>query len=436
MKHLNIKLIPDYIIVSFPLIILFGQFLSNTLAIIFSIYSIILLFLLKKNNFHFFSDNKFFLLFFLFFIFGLFSSFVNHDNYLLLSLKSNLSILLSIFFIFGVYYKLNNSKLDILYYFSYTLLVSFIFILSIFIFDFVFVNDYFFNEANYYADKNNLRALHRFIFENEIMGSFIIRFYPLLICFTLIFFTNKKALIIFLFFSSFILIIFSFQRIIIIQFLIANFLLLFFLKNIRFLISILLSSCIILFIAFDLHNYTTKGKSFIQVAYNQIYSDSKFYFYSPHHQGHYITSLKMIKKNLFYGIGTNQFRHKCSEEDYIYIYRTWIDQETNTLIKADSCSSHPHNYFIQIFSENGIFSFFLLIYLYFIILFYIFKYKSFKDTNNKFLFLGSSITILTVYFPLVPSHNFYHGWTNLPILLTIGILLFSYQKQKEFIEDE
>lgn len=436
MKNLNIKLIPDYIIVSFPLIIFLGQFLSNTLAVIFSIYSIILFFLLKKNNFHFFLDNKIFLLFFLFFIFGLFSSFVNHDNYLLFSLKSNLSILLSIFFIFGVYFKLNNSKFNILYYFSYTLLISFIFILSIFIFDFIFVNDYFLNKANYYADENNLRALHRFIFENEIMGSFIIRFYPLLICFTLIFFSNKKALIIFLFFSSFILIIFSYQRIIILQFLIANFFLLYFLKNIRFLISSLLSFCIIFFLTFDLYNYLTKDKSFIQSVSNQIYSESKFYLYTPHHQGHYITSLKMIKKNLLFGIGTNQFRYKCSDQNYIYIYRTWIDQKTNNLKKANSCSTHPHNYFIQIFSESGIFSFFLLFFMYFINLFYAFKFKLFKDSNNKFLFLGASITLLTVYFPLVPSHNFYYGWTNLPILLTIGILFFSYQKQKKNIKDK
>ena len=144
----------------------------------------------------------------------------------------------------------------------------------------------------------------------------------------------------------------------------------------------------------------------------------------------------MIKKNLFFGIGTNQFRFKCSDEDYIYNYRTWIDQETNSLKIADSCSTHPHNYFIQIFSENGIFSFFLLIFMYFTNLYYAFKFKSFKDSDNKFLFLGSSITLLTVYFPFVPSHNFYHGWTNLPILLTLGILFFSYQKQKKNIIDK
>ena len=415
---------------------LFGQFLSNTVAIIFSIYSIIFFFFFKKNNFNFILENKFFLLITLFFIFGLFSSFVNYDSNLLFSIKSNLSILLSIFFIFGIYYKINNSKLNILYYLFYTLLLSFILILSICVFDLLFVNDYFFNKANYYADYNKIRALHRFIFENEIMGSFIIRFYPLLICFTLIFFSNKKTLIIFLFFTSFILIVLSYQRIIILQFLIANFLILYFLINIRFLISILLSCCIFFFLAFDLHNYITKDKSFIQGVSNQIYYDSKYYFYTPHHQGHYITSLKMIKKNLFFGIGTNQFRYKCSNHDYIYNYRSWIDQETNSLKQADSCSSHPHNYFIQIFSESGIFSFFLLIFMYFINLYYAFKFKLLKDSNNKFLFLGSSITLMTVYFPFVPSHNFYHGWTNLPILLTIGILFFSYQKQKKYIKDK
>ena len=423
----------EYILLTFPFVLLLGQSLTNTLAIFYSIFTIYTFFFVKKNNLSYFFKNKFFLLLSLFFLFGFLSSLINFNNYFFFSVKSNISILLSIFFILGIYFNLNNTeiKIDILKYFFYSILITFIIIFGVFIFDLIFSNDYFFNEVKYYLNESNSKPIHRVIFENEIMGSFIIRFYPLLICFSLLFFSKNHYITIVLFFCSIILIFFSFQRIVIVQFFIANILLIIFFKNIRFLILSLLAVIVFSFISFDTYNYLSKGKSLTQNIANQIYDDGEYYIYSRHHQGHYITSFNMIKNNFFFGIGTNQFRYKCSDKEYIYIYRIWTDQKTNKLNEYDSCSTHPHNFFMQIFSENGIFSFILISLMYSLCFIYSLKFKSHNFSRDKIIFLGSSITILTVYFPLIPSHNFYHGWTNIPILIVIGILFYSYKKLKE-----
>ena len=62
--------------------------------------------------------------------------------------------------------------------------------------------------------------------------------------------------------------------------------------------------------------------------------------YSDVYEEHYISALKIGKDNFYFGVGPNLFEKYCDHTDY--------------KVSERSCSSHPHNFFIQIFAELGI----------------------------------------------------------------------------------
>ena len=75
------------------------------------------------------------------------------------------------------------------------------------------------------------------------------------------------------------------------------------------------------------------------------------------HFNHYLSAIEMFKDNKLLGIGPKNFRKFCKDEKYF--------------LNEFSCSTHPHNYYIQLLSETGIIGFglFLSIYVSFFIYF-------------------------------------------------------------------
>ena len=72
--------------------------------------------------------------------------------------------------------------------------------------------------------------------------------------------------------------------------------------------------------------------------------------YSKHHEEHYLSALKMFIDKPLIGQGSGMFRHLCLEENFT----------KNKL----TCSSHPHNFYIQLLAENGLIGAIFLIALY------------------------------------------------------------------------
>ena len=79
--------------------------------------------------------------------------------------------------------------------------------------------------------------------------------------------------------------------------------------------------------------------------------------FSRHHESHYMTAYNMYLDNKFVGIGLRNFRNFCSNPKYK------IDEK--------SCSTHPHNTYIQLLAETGLIGF-----MFGIILFFYFCYHS------------------------------------------------------------
>ena len=119
----------------------------------------------------------------------------------------------------------------------------------------------------------------------------------------------------------------------------------------------------------------------------------------------------MIKKNFPSGIGPKLFREECKKDIYI--------------INEKSCTSHPHNYFIQLVLEIGVFGLFFVLFVYSFLVFKFFKnYFLFKKnmTNSKeFMYY---IPLIIILFPFVPSHQFYSNWWSVMIYLSFGLLFY------------
>ena len=114
----------------------------------------------------------------------------------------------------------------------------------------------------------------------------------------------------------------------------------------------LLSSILLLFIISFL-NPTAKERVFDQTLnqMNLVNKDKRMkrsiYIFTKQHTHHYITAYRMFLDNKILGVGIKNFRHFCSNEKYI--------------VSGLSCSTHPHNTYIQILSETGIIGFLFLI---------------------------------------------------------------------------
>jgi len=67
---------------------------------------------------------------------------------------------------------------------------------------------------------------------------------------------------------------------------------------------------------------------------------------------HYLTAIEMFKTKPLFGIGIGQFRNDCSNKKY---------ETINSSSKEIRCTSHPHNIYLEIFSETGIFAGFAFI---------------------------------------------------------------------------
>ena len=183
-------------------------------------------------------------------------------------------------------------------------------------------------------------------------------------------------------------------------------------------------SCILIFI-FILINPNSKTR-IIDLTSEQLSQNSIPYLpYSLHHEEHYVSALKILSDKPIFGIGASLFRFKCNYPQYEY----------KTI--EGSCSTHPHNFYIQILAELGIIGFLFLTTFFFYLLFinlrqFIFLLSSKVD---KLIPLDQFIypMILFIYWwPIIPHMSFYNNWNNVLMMLPLGFLMrYLYGSSKD-----
>ena len=147
-------------------------------------------------------------------------------------------------------------------------------------------------------------------------------------------------------------------------------------------------------------------------------NESEKYIFSEQHQDHYISALKMFKQNIFLGVGVRNFRNYCSDEKYY--------------VSELSCSTHPHNTYIQFLAETGLLGFIFLL-----TVFVLFSFHCIKDLyfqiKNKVYFDNFEVclmsAILITIWPIVPTGNFFNNYLSIIYYFPVGILLWKIKNR-------
>ena len=124
----------------------------------------------------------------------------------------------------------------------------------------------------------------------------------------------------------------------------------------------------------------------------------------------------IFKTNYLFGSGIKTFYHECSNLKKIDFVK-WTTKRNNKLV----CSTHPHNTYVQILSEIGIFGFLMVIYIFFKVCLINLKLLFDKKKNDlKKTYFFINLGIILNLMPLIPSGSFFNNWISLMIFFPLG----------------
>jgi len=411
---------PSYLTGLIPLFLITGPFLPD-LAI--TLCAVIFLFNSYKNSLTQYYKNIFFLAFILFWILLLASS-LNSDL-ILISLNTSIFYIRFGIFALSTWYLFKQNEKLILY-----LFYCFLFCFLILIFD-AYLQ--FFTGKNIQGFLIQGTRISSFFGNELILGSYLSRLMP--IFFAAIIYLIKKKIIStnYLFFYGLlfilvdVLIYLSGERASFFYLNFSTFFLLIFLNDYKKfrLITFLISLILIIFVSVSKPEYknrminNTIENSFIKnlISSNKVSSNTLF---TSEHDAIYSSAYKMFLKNKHLGVGPKLFRYECYKKEFY----------TNIF----SCSSHPHNTYMQLLAETGIPGFLMIFSIFFLICCYLIKHLFFRLFKKFIVFDDFQIALLCsltiTLWPVIPNGNFFNNWLNVIYFLPVGILIASFEKNK------
>lgn len=411
------------LILTMPIALIVGPAIFNLISVLICIFFLFF----YKNKIILKKIFKTKLIFFLFFYFYLIlSSSLSDDP--LFSFHSSLFYVRFILVSLSVYF--------FLIFFENYIKHMFIILLGIFIF-FSLDSIYFILNQNSFFGIQQSQVRFRSVQFDYILGSYIVRVLPIIIAVNFFLFQNKRKnfelFLLFFLISSLFIIFVSGERAALIHFLIFIILLLLGLSFTRTFYYLLFSSLFLLslFIYFAkpmiISRFYYYTLSQIGV-YDEISKSFSFKLYdlnliSPAHESLIKVGFYIFKDNIFFGSGPRMFRELCN--DYLHLI-------------SNGCSTHPHNFYVQLLSETGIFGLLFLlvglIYITYLILSkiidkYFYFYKSNISESNYIILCG----IFCYIFPVNANGNFFNGWISIILYTTIGF--FFYFNNLNLVDD-
>ena len=401
----NIKIISkskykfiEYLIYLQPILIVFSPLLSNLNLALISIFGFYYILKYKPS---YFIKNLYIKLFFIFWLLLILSSVIS--EYKFHSLKSSFFYIKNLFFIIAIYIIAINNKN-----FLKNFLKLFISVYLFLIID-ALIQIYFgFNIFGYELTKIENGRVSGAFGKELILGSYLTRNLFIVIGIYSLINKNSKFIIFFILITS-IIVLFTKER--------ASFFLLVFgvmiyiifsnnmSKKIKFFFTITFVGLLLLISLNINHIYS---RMFVETK-NNLLSNSKIIF-TEGHTKHFITAYKIYEQNKIMGIGPNNFRKECEKDEYKIF---------------DGCTTHPHNFYIQILAEVGIAGLIFIIIFFITILTKLFKNINSQHHRHKEFQLCILIALLINFWPITTSGNFFgSSLSNIYILPFAFLMLF------------
>ena len=295
-----------------------------------------------------------------------------------------------------------------------------------------------FNILGYPRGSDPTPFVTSFLNDEKKLGSYFVRLLPILL--SLLYFKNLGKYSKYIFFIIGICIFLSSERTALFLFLV---MLTFYFLIIKNKIRFLLFSSIIILIFFTFNpklkfkyiDYTLQQLGFLETEWNKNHIEKKRYF-SKEHEDLSLTAFVIFKDNVFNGSGIKTFYQTCNsyklkEKDSKISYLDFLNRNNKI-----TCSTHPHNLYLQILSEIGIFGFLLIFFIFLKTLYENIKIILKKTNNNLIIsYYFLNVGIIINLFPLIPSGNFFNNWLSLIMFYPLGYWFFMRQEYKKEIKD-
>ena len=169
----------------------------------------------------------------------------------------------------------------------------------------------------------------------------------------------------------------------------------------------MLFTLLITFIIIILSNFETlkdryKNKIFSELASNN-YSLIKFIDKTEYGKIYY-TGIKLFQNNKFFGVGNKNFRLLCEEKfQKEFLEKNDINEE------KFRCNNHPHQIYIEILSEHGLFGFSTLVIL---LMFFVRDNLGFIFKKKNLLLSCLFLNILINFVPILPGGSFFTSFNS------------------------
>ena len=407
---------PKTLLILLPGFLITGPFLADLsisiIALFFLIYCIL------KKNFSYF-NNFLFKIIFIFYLWILICSLFSEN--IIFSLSTSVFYIRFLIFSVAVFFFLEkDAELPRKVFFSF----SFFFI--------ILISDSFFQ---YFTNYNILGwqvyedgRISSFFGKELILGSYFSRLLPFFLglYFINIKFLKKNRILNFIcliiILSAVFCIFISAERASVLFFFISFFSLFFLLLKNRLIIFL---AILVMLFSF-LIDYIYKNKTYLRLVNHTVsqfesrVEEKNFNFFNfvpIAHRDLYKTAFNMFNNNKLFGIGPRAFRVECNKSEY----------KSGSL----SCSTHPHNTYLQLLAETGLVGFLIILFIFLTVIYNFIKHL-FLKFKNKILFSDPQLCFLSMIFitlwPLVPSGNFFGNWLNVIYYFPLGFILYSFNK--------
>jgi O-antigen ligase len=275
-----------------------------------------------------------------------------------------------------------------------------------------------------------------FFGKEMILGSYLTRTFPLIIA--VIYFVYKKNKYIDIYISSLILtnIIMVFltgERSAFFLSFLFSFLFLIFTDIMSIKRKFLLLFCFLFIFSITIltnerisHRYLIQTKDAFTKTLNENQKDT-FYLFTFDTEAHYRSAFAMFKENILFGQGPKMFRKLCNKENFNY--NEW------------SCTTHPHNQYLELLAETGIVGFVFVFFLFLkICLYFIKRFINFIKINKNQTSVDNIQLIFMCFgfitlWPFIPTGRFLSSTSSVLNFFPIGFYLFYKYPIKQLIQN-